>query len=91
MTKFAFFDFDDTLCRGDSVVPYLLYAIRNSQGQIVNDISTTMVWDDLWYSRRHANAIPLPAASGESSVPGAYTLEIYANGKLLAYINFSIA
>lgn len=28
MTKFAFFDFDDTLCRGDSVVPFLLYAVR---------------------------------------------------------------
>lgn len=28
ITKCAFFDFDDTLCRGDSVVPYLLYAIR---------------------------------------------------------------
>lgn len=28
MTKCAFFDFDDTLCRGDSVVPFLLYAIR---------------------------------------------------------------
>ena len=28
MTKFALFDFDDTLARGDSVVPYLLYCIR---------------------------------------------------------------
>lgn len=28
MTKFAFFDFDDTLSRGDSVVPFLLYAVR---------------------------------------------------------------
>lgn len=26
--KFAFFDFDDTLCRGDSILPYLLYCIR---------------------------------------------------------------
>lgn len=26
--KFAFFDFDDTLCRGDSILPFLLYSIR---------------------------------------------------------------
>lgn len=26
--RFAFFDFDDTLCRGDSIVPYLLFCIR---------------------------------------------------------------
>ena len=26
--KIAFFDFDDTLCSGDSILPYLLYAIR---------------------------------------------------------------
>lgn len=28
MTKCAFFDFDNTLAKGDSVVPFLLYAIR---------------------------------------------------------------
>lgn len=27
-TAFAFFDFDDTLCEGDSILPYLLYCIR---------------------------------------------------------------
>ena len=27
-TKLALFDFDDTLCRGDSILPYLLYCIR---------------------------------------------------------------
>lgn len=27
-TPFAFFDFDDTLARGDSILPYLLYCIR---------------------------------------------------------------
>ena len=26
--KIAFFDFDDTLCRGDSILPYLLYCVR---------------------------------------------------------------
>ena len=25
--KIAFFDFDDTLCRGDSILPYLLYCV----------------------------------------------------------------
>lgn len=28
MSKFAFFDFDDTLAKGDSVLPYLMYCIR---------------------------------------------------------------
>ncbi len=27
-TAFAFFDFDDTLAKGDSILPYLLYCIR---------------------------------------------------------------
>ena len=27
-TAFAFFDFDDTLAKGDSIFPFLLYAIR---------------------------------------------------------------
>ena len=31
-TKFAFFDFDDTLCRGDSILPYLLYSVRRGYG-----------------------------------------------------------
>lgn len=31
MTKCSFFDFDNTLCRGDSVVPYLLYAIKSGK------------------------------------------------------------
>lgn len=26
--KIAFFDFDDTLCQGDSILPYLLYCVR---------------------------------------------------------------
>lgn len=28
MTKYALFDFDKTLCRGDSILPFLLYCIR---------------------------------------------------------------
>ena len=26
--RIAFFDFDDTLCRGDSILPYLMYCVR---------------------------------------------------------------
>ena len=31
---FAFFDFDDTLARGDSILPYLLYCIRRMKIRI---------------------------------------------------------
>ena len=69
----------------------LLYAVRDASGNIVNDVSRELTWDSLWYNRRHANAIPLPAGQGEASVPGDYTLEIYINGKLLASVGFTIA
>ena len=29
--KLALFDFDDTIARGDSIIPYLLYAIRRGK------------------------------------------------------------
>ena len=69
---------------------HLQYAIRNSEGTVVNDIFTVLPWDNMWYSRHHASEIPLPAAEGEDSVPGDYTLEIYVNGKLLASAKFTI-
>lgn len=69
----------------------LLYAVRDASGNVVNDVSQELVWDSLWYNRRHANAIPLPAGQGEASVAGNYTLEIYINGKLLASTGFTIA
>lgn len=69
----------------------LLYVLRDETGSVVNDVSKTLPWNDMWYSRRHAGAIPLPAKSGEASVAGSYTLEIYVNGKLLASSGFTIA
>lgn len=69
---------------------HLQYAVRNSEGVVVNDIFAVLPWDEIWYSRHHASAIPLPAAEGEDSVPGEYTLEIYVNSKLLASMNFTI-
>lgn len=69
----------------------LLYAVRNSNGNVVNDAFRQLEWNDMWYSRRHVNAVPMPAVQGEDSVPGDYTLEIYVNGKLLASIGFTIA
>ena len=69
---------------------HLQYAIRNSEGFVVNDIFTVLPWDSMWYSRHHASEIPLPAAEGADSVPGNYTLEIYVNGKLLASAEFAI-
>lgn len=69
----------------------LLYAVRDADGKVVNDAFRQLEWDDMWYSRRHVNVVPMPAAQGENSVPGDYTLEIYVNGKLLASIGFTIA
>ncbi len=69
---------------------HVAYVIRNAEGQVVNDIYSMVSWNDLWYSRRHASAIPLPAAEGENSVPGTYRVEIYINGKLLASAGFTI-
>lgn len=69
----------------------LLYVLRDEAGRVVNDVSKTLPWNDMWYSRRHAGAIPLPASSGEASATGNYTLEIYVNGKLLASVGFTIA
>lgn len=69
---------------------HVAYVIRNAEGQVINDIHSMVVWNDLWYSRRHASAIPLPAASGESSTPGEYTVEIYFNGQLFAAADFTV-
>ena len=69
----------------------LLYAIRDANGNVVNDVPPTkLAWNDLWYSRHHASEIPLPARAGEDSIAGNYTLEIYVNGKLLALAGFEI-
>lgn len=69
----------------------LTYVIRDAEGKVVNDISKTLEWAEMWYNRRHASAIPLPGPVGKDSVPGSYTLEVYVNGKLLASIGFTIA
>lgn len=68
----------------------LLYVLRDADGNVVNDISKVLPWNDIWYSRRHAGEIPLPAKPGEASVAGDYTLEIYVNGKLLAETGLTI-
>lgn len=68
----------------------LTYAVRDENGTVVNDISRTMAWNDMWYSRRHASAIPLPATGSQTSVPGKYTLEIYINSQLLASAAFTV-
>lgn len=69
---------------------YLCYAVRNSEGQVVSDVSDTVVWDDMWYRRRHASAIPMPVGEDGNNVVGEYTLEIYVNGKIFALIDFTI-
>ncbi len=68
----------------------LAYVVRDAEGRVVNDVARTLPWNDMWYSRRHASEIPLPARAGEPSAAGSYTLEIYVNGKLLAEAGFTI-
>lgn len=69
----------------------VMYVIRDSEGKAVNDVSRDGIeWSDLWYNRRHANAIPLPASGEGRSTPGTYTLEIYVNRLLLASVSFTI-
>lgn len=69
----------------------LTYVVRDSDGKAVNDVSRDLTWNEMWFERHHANAIPMPAAEDGSAVPGSYTFEIYVNGKLLASIGFTIA
>ncbi len=70
---------------------HLCYAVRNADGQVVTDVTDTVVWDDMWYRRRHASGIPMPLGEDGNNVPGEYKLEIYVNGKLFAHIDFTIA
>lgn len=69
---------------------HLRYAVRDSEGNVVNDVATTVVWDDMWYRRRHASAIPMPTGEDGKNIPGKYTLELYLDGKLFAFIDFTI-
>lgn len=68
----------------------LSYVIRDAEGHAVTDAVKTMAWNDMWYSRRHASAIPMPEKDG-AVVAGSYTLEIYVNGRLLASAGFTIS
>ena len=46
-TAFAFFDFDDTLARGDSIFPYLLYCIRRGlapRRQLFKAAAAFLMW-----------------------------------------------
>lgn len=69
----------------------LTYVIRDTEGHAVTDANKTMAWDDMWYSRRHASAIPMPAKDDGTVVAGSYTLEIYVNSRLLASVAFTIS
>ena len=43
----AFFDFDDTLARGDSILPFLLYCIRkriSPRRQLVKAVGAFLYW-----------------------------------------------
>ncbi len=68
----------------------LSYVIRDAEGHAVTDAVKSMEWNDMWYSRRHASAIPMPEKDG-TVVAGSYTLEIYVNGRLLASAPFTIS
>lgn len=68
---------------------HLTYVVRDADGKAVNDVSRDLTWNEMWFERHHANAIPMPVKD-ETVIPGSYTFEIYVNGKLLASIGFTI-
>lgn len=63
---------------------WVLYVIRDSDGNPISDAATQCSWNEMWYNRRHTSTIPNPGTSGS------YTLEIYVNRSLLKTIDFSI-
>lgn len=42
--RYAFFDFDNTLAKGDSIVPFLLYCVRHHYASIGHLFRTVGVW-----------------------------------------------
>ncbi len=88
----TYFNVDDSLVvclevqslySSDDVVD-VLYVVRDAAGAPVADLSDSLPWNDLWYSRRHASVFPNPGKVGD------YTLEIYIDGRLLVEISFHI-
>ncbi len=86
-------DLQSSAASDDTVL--LQYVVRNADGNVCNEASRQMPWNELWDStRRHSNEIPLKAEYEGQAVavttPGTYTFEVYVNGKLLATIGFTI-
>lgn len=56
--KYAFFDFDNTLAKGDSVVPFLLFCISHHYASVFHLIKTIAAWS-AYHIRRSQNYIPV--------------------------------
>jgi len=68
-TAFAFFDFDDTLAKGDSIFPYLLYCIRRGlapKGQLLRAAAAFLKWKIKPETGRAAKETTLSYITGRS-------------------------
>ena len=69
-TAFAFFDFDDTLARGDSILPYLIFCIRKGlapKRQILKAAAAFLRWKLQPSAGRAAKETTLSYIAGRSA------------------------
>ncbi len=73
---------------------HLMYAVRNAEGDVITVDSREIVWNSVWFDRRHTGAVPMPLLyddDGNSTVmTGEFAIEVYINGRILASKNFVI-
>lgn len=67
LEKIAFFDFDDTICKGDSILPYLLYCVRRGYApwtQLLRAVWGYLGWRINPRKARRAKALTLSFITG---------------------------
>ncbi len=68
----------------------VMYVIRNSDGDVLNDLvtQTVMDWSDMWDGSEYRYCeLDIPKIPTE---PGSYSLYIYFNNQAISIVNFSV-